>query len=280
MFKRWASKEFSTDWGTRILSDGTPFYDPISYHQGTVWPLFTGWVSVAEYRANHPLSGYLHLMQNANLTWAGDPGNVTELLSGEFYQPLGRSTAHQLWSSAMVVSPILRGLFGIEWDAEANTLYVTPHLPAEWSGATLHSLPFADSRLRVTFARHGDELLVTVAGGPPNLHLASHSPGAKLSDRSLSIPLPAVEIGVEQSLPEPGSVTSQLKVLEESYEPHKLTLHLAAPGNSQQILNVRENDSEGALSVTGAVFDKDHSVLRVSFPPGRGYVDTAVTLAW
>lgn len=68
MLERWASAEFSTDWGTRDVSDQTPFYDPISYHQGSVWPLFTGWVPLAEYRACRPLAGYQHLMQNAALT--------------------------------------------------------------------------------------------------------------------------------------------------------------------------------------------------------------------
>ncbi|HTD53741.1 MAG TPA: hypothetical protein VK670_00060, partial [Silvibacterium sp.] len=102
MFSRWASSEFSTDWGTRIVSDRTSFYDPISYHQGTVWPLYTGWVSLAEYRAGRTLSGYAHLRQNADLIWSQDLGSATELLSGQFFQPLGRSTAHQLWSAAMI----------------------------------------------------------------------------------------------------------------------------------------------------------------------------------
>jgi glycogen debranching enzyme len=76
MLARWASNEFSTDWGTRDLSPTTSFYDPISYHQGTVWPLFTGWVSLAEYRYGRTLSGYAHLMQNADLTWsAGSRGS-------------------------------------------------------------------------------------------------------------------------------------------------------------------------------------------------------------
>ncbi len=44
MLNRWAAAEFSTDWGTRDLSPTVAFYDPISYHQGTVWPLYTGWV--------------------------------------------------------------------------------------------------------------------------------------------------------------------------------------------------------------------------------------------
>ncbi len=134
MLSRWASDEFSADWGTRDISERTAFYDPISYHQGSIWPLFTGWVSLAEYRAGRPLSGYAHLMQNAELTWAQDLGAVTELLSGEFFQPLGRSSSHQLWSSAMVISPMLRGLFGLDWDALNHTLRISPHLPADWDG--------------------------------------------------------------------------------------------------------------------------------------------------
>jgi glycogen debranching enzyme len=33
-FRRWASHDFSTDWGLRDLAESDPFYDPISYHQG------------------------------------------------------------------------------------------------------------------------------------------------------------------------------------------------------------------------------------------------------
>ena len=71
-------------------------------------------------------------MQNANLTWAQDLGSVTELLSGEFFQPLGRSSSHQMWSSAMVITPLLRGLFGLDWHAANYTLRIAPHLPAGW----------------------------------------------------------------------------------------------------------------------------------------------------
>jgi hypothetical protein len=136
MFQHWSSSEFSTDWGTRLVGEGVRFYDPISYHQGSVWPLFTGWVALAEYRNARPLAGFSHLMHNANLTWLQKPGAVTELLSGTFYQALGRSTSHQLWSSAMVISPILRGLFGLRWNADNKTLEVNPQLPADWDSAS------------------------------------------------------------------------------------------------------------------------------------------------
>ena len=194
MMGGWADSHISTDWGTRIISDQTSFYDPISYHQGTVWPLYTGWVSVAEYRAGHDLAGYAHLMQNANLTWAQDPGDVTELLSGRFYQVLGRSTAHQLWSSAMVISPVLRGMFGLEWDAAGNTLMISPHLPAAWNQAAIQRLPFGSKTVDVTFRREGRAMLVQASD--PEIHLGSRIPEAEARNGVLHIPLPAVEVGI------------------------------------------------------------------------------------
>ena len=187
MLSRWAAQEFSTDWGTRDLSPTVSFFDPISYHQGTVWPLYTGWVAVSEYRNGRSLSGYAHLMQNADLTWAQDPGAVTELLSGQYFAPLGRSTSHQLWSSAMVVSPVLRGLFGLEWDAAGNKLMLTPSLPAEWDHATLRHVPLGGGTVDVDIRRSGTMLLVKTTGSP--VVLGSRASGAKFEGGVLRIPV-------------------------------------------------------------------------------------------
>ncbi|HEX4065641.1 MAG TPA: hypothetical protein VHZ09_06415 [Acidobacteriaceae bacterium] len=281
MMQQWASNHISTDWGVRILSDETRFYDPISYHQGTVWPLFTGWVSVAEYRAGHPLAGYAHLMQNVNLTWAQDPGDVTELLSGQFYQVLGRSTEHQLWSSAMVISPILRGLFGIEWNAPDNTLTITPHLPASWNGATIRRLPFGSRVLDLTLQRSGKELIIQASDA--SVHLASHAPGALVRNGQLRIPLAPVEIGIDAYLPALGAETHQLKVLAETSAAHSVTLHLSAPGDTEQTLSLRENSPLPQLATADAKLGEAQDGMRslhVQFPAGAGYVEKTVTLTW
>ena len=193
MLTRWASSEFSADWGTRDISNQTPFYDPISYHQGSIWPLFTGWVSLAEYRAGRPYAGYAHLMQNANLTWAQDLGSVTELLSGDFYQPLGRSSSHQMWSSAMVISPLLRGLFGLDWDALHHTLRTVPHLPAEWDSAGLKNVPLGNGFADISYQRQGSTLLVQAkAGGTEAFCLQSsnahEAPCHATSSQTLRLP--------------------------------------------------------------------------------------------
>jgi hypothetical protein len=285
MLNRWAAAEFSTDWGTRDLSPTVSFYDPISYHQGTVWPLFTGWVSVSEYRHGRSLSGYAHLMQNADLTWGQDPGAVTELLSGQFFAPLGRSTSHQLWSSAMVISPVLRGLFGLEWDAAANKLTITPSLPAQWDKAKLHHVPLGAGDLDLEMTRDGTILVVRATGpSAQQVVLASLTPGAKLSGGLLRIPLPAVEAGLTHALPEPGATTQQMKVIDQQSSANSLTLSLSALANSHQTVMLRINDAHIKLRIDGAEAPPrtNSSVypVQVDFAAGEGYVEKTVKFTW
>ncbi len=281
MLKRWASAEFSTDWGTRDLSSESGYYDPISYHQGTVWPLFTGWVALSEYRNGRSISGYAHLMQNADLTWAQNLGAVTELLSGEYYRWLGRSTSHQLWSSAMVLTPAVRGLFGLEWNAAENSLSVTPSLPAEWNEAKVLQVPMGQSRVGIELRRKGSMLSVRLTGEASNLiKLRSRATGAKIENGELRIPLPAVEVGIGHGLPEFGAITSQMKVLDQQAAPHSLKLQLSAPGNSRQSMFVRVNDPKIRPKADGAEVSADGSQMRIQFPAGAGYVEKVVTLSW
>jgi len=284
MLSRWASAEFSTDWGTRDISDRTGFYDPISYHQGSVWPLFTGWVSLAEYRAGRALSGYLHLMQNAGLTWSQDLGAVTELLSGAFFQPLGRSSSHQIWSSAMVLTPAVRGLFGVECDALHHTIRLSPNLPASWKTARLHNLPLGESRIDLEMSRQGDRLIVSAQSpSPQRICLVPQSaprgqdcaePAA--AARQIAIPLPAVEVGVPGRLPLAGSPTAQLKVIDERREANRYELVFEAPGGAALELPVQLN-RQGVRS-SGA--ELAGSTLRLRFPAGDGYRRTKVVFTW
>lgn len=285
MFARWASDEFSTDWGTRDVGDHEAIYDPISYHQGSVWPLFTGWTSIAEYRTGHTLSGYAHLMQTANLTTAQDLGAVTELLSGDFFTPFGRSTSHQLWSSAMVLIPAMRGMFGLSLDAAAHTITIDPHLPAQWEHADLHNLHVGDRLVDLQFRRAQDgwEIRSQSRGGQ-SVTLKSSVAGARLTrDGALWIPTPAVEIGMDYgadgALPLPGARTTMLKVLRQQEVPRTLTLLLEAQGGSTQTLYLRRRDPHIRLKLEGGSVSNDGRLI-VRFPAGEGYVRQQITLRW
>ena len=284
MFDRWASSEFSTDWGTRDVSPRTPFYDPISYHEGSVWPLYTGWVSLAEYRTGRTLSAYAHLMQNAGLTWGQDLGAVTELLSGAFYQSFDTSSSHQTWSSAMVLTPALRGLFGLDWDALHRTLRLSPHLPAAWNTARLVNVRLGESRLEIEYRRAGKQLNVTVRsaeaevlcvvlGDAPRERPCS-APAS--TTHELSIDLPPVELDIPHGLPLAGSGTTGLKVTAQSSAPDRAVFELEAEAGSTVELPLRVH--RDGVRVSGGEVARERLVVR--FPAGLGRQSVTVTFTW
>jgi glycogen debranching enzyme len=143
----------ATDWGARLLSERSELYDPLSYHYGSVWPLFTGWAAMAAYRYGRPHVGRQALVANALLTFDGAAGYVTELLSGEFNTPFGRSSHHQVWSQAMMAKPLLGGLFGVEVSSGGRLVRLAPHLPASWDRASIARLAAGTSRFDVRLER-------------------------------------------------------------------------------------------------------------------------------
>ena len=79
----------------RIISNRSPHFSGGGYHYGSVWPLFTGWASVGEYRYHRAFPAYANLRANALLALDGSLGHVTEVLSGAYYQSLSTSSPHQ-----------------------------------------------------------------------------------------------------------------------------------------------------------------------------------------
>ncbi|MGB7189660.1 MAG: hypothetical protein WBD10_05955 [Acidobacteriaceae bacterium] len=287
-FRRWSSHDFDTDWGLRDIAESDHNFDPISYHQGSVWPLFTGWASIAEYRAGHPLAGYADLMQNAAQTTTQDLGAVTELLSGVFFQPMGRSTSHQLWSSAMVVTPLLRGLFGIQPNAATHTLYVRPQLPADWDSAEVSRIHVGDSVCSVRFARREQSLIATITTlTGASVRLVTKASGARVArdGASIALSLPPVEVAMPRSLPLPGARTTQVKVLNEVQTPHSLTLDMEGAAGSSVVLQLRRNGLKGVIHVVGAELAPEATGIglqsvRVEFPAGSGYQQKTVFIKW
>jgi glycogen debranching enzyme len=280
-FAQWASNSFSTDWGTRDVARDDPVYDPISYHQGSVWPLFTGWTALAEYRAGRDLSGYAHLRQNADQTTTQDLGAVTELLSGDFFVPFGRSTSHQLWSSAMVVIPTLRGLFGIDVDAQTSTINVSPHLPADWDEATVEKLHVGSTTCSLKYERRDGAMNIRAVGATGAVRLSSVVKGTKKATdgSSIAVPLPAVEIAVPHGLPASGMQTRQVKVLEEIRGERSLRVELEGFAGSEIELFVRRNLPKlQVVSDGGTMVGADR--LRVQFPGGDTYQRHTLNLHW
>ena len=168
--------------GARIISNRSRLYDPLSYHYGSVWPLFTGWASIGAYSYGRPHVGYQSLMTNALLTYTGALGYVTELLSGDFNTPFGRSSHHQVWSEAMVITPALRGLLGIEARAGGREFRFAPQLPANWNQVEARNVPAGNARLDLKLAREPRRSTVTIT-----LRGTATSSAAKSNDSATKI---------------------------------------------------------------------------------------------
>jgi glycogen debranching enzyme len=289
--KQLAAHTLNTDWGLRDVSNAEKIYDGMSYHQGSVWPLFTGWAALAEYRGGQPLAGYQMLMENANLTWAQDLGADTELLSGDFFVPFGRSTTHQLWSSAMVITPTLRGLFGIDIDAQTKTITVNPHLPPNWEHAEVRNLRIGSETVDLVFEKSKAGTDVSIKGAPQSgikvIH-AEENPSATTANR---ISGPVAEVIPFFRKPVPGDRTQSTRILAQSYAPHRLILTLEGPAGSHIELPLSLAAPASKLHAEGAVLQAqphrdnggkviEFPVVAIAFPPGEGWKTITVTITW
>jgi hypothetical protein len=185
--------------------------------------------------------------------------------------PFGRSTSHQLWSSAMVITPTLRGLFGINIDAQTKTITVNPHLPASWDHAEVLNIQIPGGTTALYFSRESDQMEVNLSPAKSNgWHLRSDMTGATFGPldkvlakklrmtplEGLRIPLPALEVdesvenmhlieSVEAVLPIrpalPGARTSHFRFTHTEYGDHKLVLTAEGLAGSTGIVNLVRN---------------------------------------
>jgi glycogen debranching enzyme len=194
---RIGSHRIATDWGARILANDSRLYDPLSYHHGSVWGLFTGWASVAAYNYGRPHIGFQALYANAQLKEQGNAlGYITELLSGDFNAPFGRSSHHQIWSEAMIVTPVLRGLFGIE--IENGGLQFAPQLPANWDAAEIKNVRVGAAKYNFSLARVRGKLNIEInAHGDSSLDKLIVAPAFPLDARIKNVKINGESVDFE-----------------------------------------------------------------------------------
>ena len=271
MIAELAAPEHEADWGMRIISSRAAKYSAGGYHFGSVWPLFTGWASVGEYRYHRALPGFSNLEANAQLARDGALGHVTEVLSGDYYQPLSTSSPHQIWSAAMVVSPLLRGLFDLQTDARTCRVTLAPHLPADWTWFTIDHVRVGPASLRMAYRKTASDISLTVTRSGSGDCTLEFSPavspraqiiGVEMNGRrvpfqikrsdadqhvAVQFSVPVGEnalrirlrndfgLSLSPALPPLGSTSQGLRVLKESWTPARdaLTLEIAGAQGKQ-----------------------------------------------
>jgi glycogen debranching enzyme len=303
MITELSGPEHTTDWGLRILSAKDPHFDPQGYHWGAVWPLFTGWASVAEFRYHRPIPAFQNLETNALLTFAGASGHVAEVLSGSYYGTLQTGSPDQIWSSAMVVSPLIRGLLGLSPDAVEHTLRFAPHVPADWSWLRAEHVSVGAAQVSLDYSRTANSIILTTssAGGPcqlvfsPAVSLRAHVRSASLDgkripfhlgtnadDQHIEIAIPVTEkpaklviavdddfaISEPAALPLLGETSQGVHVLSETWSNAHDTVSFQVTGSSGAAYELGVWNPRQITSVDGATLipgDADHAKLHVVF---------------
>jgi hypothetical protein len=126
------------------------------------------------------------------LTYGGALGYVTELLSGDFNAPFGRSSHHQIWSEAMVVTPLLRGLLGLRVMEAGTALRFEPQLPANWDRASVTNVAVGVNRYDVALERRSGLMTITVGRRAAPTAGTTAAPGLKQLIVSPAFPLDAI----------------------------------------------------------------------------------------
>lgn len=157
---KFAGSGFTSDWGCRILEESSPFFNPRGYHTGSVWPLFTGWTSLAEYQYGNDIQGYSHLYSNLLIYLHWGLGFTEEVLNGKQYLPSG-VCHHQCWSETMVIQPVIEGMLGLKPDAVHSKLLFSPRFPAGWDSVQVNKIQVGKHVVDFTMKRSNDDIAYT-----------------------------------------------------------------------------------------------------------------------
>ena len=153
MAARLASSEIMTDWGARPLAASSPLFDPLHYNNGAVWPFVTGWVALAQYRYHNAPAGKFALDAIARTTFDESLGRNPEVISGRLYKSLDTAVPQQFFATSMVLTPLIRGLLGIDVDAPARTFTIAPHLPPDWDSLGARNIVIGGAKVDLALRR-------------------------------------------------------------------------------------------------------------------------------
>ena len=177
IIERLSGQEMDCGFGLRTLATTMGAYNPMSYHNGSVWPHDTA-IAVAGLLRYRHLPGAITLAQRLadGLLDAADAfdGRLPELFCGfprsRFYRPVPYPTAcaPQAWASA---APLLlvRSLLGLAPHVRQRTLTVVPHLPPRWGRLALTDLRLGP----VTVQLQAEGQTVTAHGVPHDWQLVT-----------------------------------------------------------------------------------------------------------
>ncbi|MDE3203944.1 MAG: amylo-alpha-1,6-glucosidase [Acidobacteriota bacterium] len=156
---RLLSPEIFSGYGIRTLATSMGAYNPVSYHNGSVWPHDTALAVAGLVRYGH----WDHARRVATGmidAAAYFSGRLPELFCGfdkNQYRgpvPYPTSCSPQAWASAAPVA-VVAAILGLDPNVPAGIIQVDPHVPPEWGNLTMTDIAVGPERMSVHVARDG-----------------------------------------------------------------------------------------------------------------------------
>ena len=171
------SAAFNNGWGVRTLASDQPRFNPMSYHNGSVWPHDTAMCAagMAAYGHRHAAALLLSASFEAAMHF--------ELRLPELYCGFVRRTGEppvgypvaclpQAWSSGAAFM-MLQACLGVTIDGLAGVLRIDrPELPRGIEHLSLRELAIGSTHVDVAFERFGDRVMAAPVGEvPPSVEI-------------------------------------------------------------------------------------------------------------
>ncbi len=168
--ERFQSASFNSGWGIRTLARGEARFNPMSYHNGSVWPHDTGICIAGMARYGHRRS-VVRLLSEVFETAVHFDMRLPELFCGFPRAPGESPIAYpvaclpQAWSSGALFM-ILEACLGLRIDAWRREIHIErPSLPIGIDRIALKGLALGDARLDLVFQRVGERVVAFSEGG-------------------------------------------------------------------------------------------------------------------
>jgi glycogen debranching enzyme len=163
------SAAFNDGWGIRTLAEGEVRFNPMSYHNGSVWPHDTALCAAG--MANYGNRGAAaHLLSQLFAASMHFDTRLPELYCGFRRRagepPVGYPVAclPQAWSSGAAFM-LLQACLGISIDATNRVIHIDrPELPSEIERLAVRDLAIDDARISLLFERVGERVTAAPLG--------------------------------------------------------------------------------------------------------------------
>ncbi len=162
------SNKFFSGWGIRTVARGEARYNPMSYHNGSIWPHDNALIALGLARyglkqsVEHVFKGLFDAASYMDLRRLPELfcGFQREKRRGPTLYPV--ACAPQAWASATPFT-LLEAALGLEFDVQRGEIRLrNPRLPAFLNEVILRELQLGPSSVDLRVHRHGDDVSLEV----------------------------------------------------------------------------------------------------------------------